>query len=71
MILGPNDQLMALSNFIGYDLEAAVPGGVHTALMHNANIGDPYYRFRDVEYRWIAYENWTYYRNFSRKIQFG
>ncbi|PIK35662.1 putative beta-mannosidase isoform X2 [Apostichopus japonicus] len=48
-----------------YDLEAAVPGGVHTALMHNANIGDPYYRFRDVEYRWIAYENWTYYRNFS------
>lgn len=50
-----------------FNMYAAVPGSVHTVLMHNGSIGDPYYRFRDVEYRWIAYDNWTYYRSFTLK----
>eukprot|EP00755_Sulcionema_specki_P015343 Sspe_Gene.59105::Locus_32461_Transcript_1_1_Confidence_1.000_Length_1688::g.59105::m.59105/K01192/E3.2.1.25, MANBA, manB; beta-mannosidase len=46
-------------------LHAQVPGQIHTDLMAAKVIGDPYYRFNDVEYRWIAYENWTYSRSFT------
>uniref|UniRef100_A0A8C4QQX0 Mannosidase, beta A, lysosomal n=1 Tax=Eptatretus burgeri TaxID=7764 RepID=A0A8C4QQX0_EPTBU len=28
-------------------------------------VRDPHFRFNDLYYRWIAYENWTFYRNFS------
>lgn len=40
-----------------------VPGNVHTALYRNGTIMDPYFRFNDVNYRWIAYDNWTYTRS--------
>ena len=40
-----------------------VPGNVHTALYKNGTLRDPYFRFNDVEYRWIAYDNWTYTRS--------
>ena len=40
-----------------------VPGNVHTALYENGTIMDPYFRFNDVKYRWIAYDNWTYTRS--------
>lgn len=40
-----------------------VPGNVHTALYKNGTIKDPYFRFNDVNYRWIAYDNWTYTRS--------
>ncbi|XP_015764921.1 PREDICTED: beta-mannosidase-like [Acropora digitifera] len=39
-----------------------VPGNVHTALFRNGRIPNPYFRFNDVQYRWIAYDNWTYSR---------
>lgn len=39
-----------------------VPGNVHTALFRNGTISNPYFRFNDVTYRWIAYDNWTYSR---------
>ncbi|KAK2563424.1 Beta-mannosidase, partial [Acropora cervicornis] len=39
-----------------------VPGNVHTALFRNGRIPNPYFRFNDVHYRWIAYDNWTYAR---------
>ena len=39
-----------------------VPGNVHTALYRNGNISDPYFRFNDFKYRWIAYDNWVYTR---------
>ncbi|XP_074621732.1 beta-mannosidase-like [Acropora palmata] len=39
-----------------------VPGNVHTALFRNGRIPNPYFRFNDVHYRWIAYDNWTYTR---------
>ena len=29
------------------------------------NSGDPYYRFNDVDYQWIALSNWTYTRAFT------
>jgi beta-mannosidase len=37
---------------------ATVPGQIHTDLMAAGKIGDPYFRFNDVNYRWIAYDNW-------------
>ncbi|CAH1246434.1 MANBA [Branchiostoma lanceolatum] len=46
-------------------IRGKVPGCVHTDLMAAGKIGDPYYRFNDVEYRWIAKENWTYSREFD------
>jgi hypothetical protein len=44
-----------------------VPGSVHMALLENGTIQDPYFRFNDVNYRWIAYDNWTYTRTFEGK----
>ncbi|MBN3303786.1 MANBA mannosidase, partial [Amia calva] len=31
---------------------------------------DPYYRFNDLVYRWIALDNWTYTRTFSLPLEF-
>ena len=42
-----------------------VPGSVHMALFRSGKIDDPYFRFNDVKYRWIAKENWTYSRDFE------
>ncbi|XP_062903035.1 beta-mannosidase isoform X1 [Mobula hypostoma] len=44
---------------------ATVPGNVHSALLNGGVIRDPYYRFNDVAYRWIALDNWTYSRTFT------
>lgn len=41
-------------------LPAEVPGCVHTALQKQGYIQDPYFRFNDLSYRWIALDNWTY-----------
>uniref|UniRef100_A0A8C5IH62 Beta-mannosidase n=2 Tax=Junco hyemalis TaxID=40217 RepID=A0A8C5IH62_JUNHY len=46
-------------------LPAEVPGCVHTALLCQGLIQDPYYRFNDVMYRWISLDNWTYSRTFK------
>ncbi|XP_056152102.1 beta-mannosidase [Lampris incognitus] len=44
---------------------AEVPGCVHSALLKQGYIQDPYFRFNDVAYRWIALDNWTYTTRFS------
>ncbi|KAJ6668857.1 hypothetical protein lerEdw1_012343 [Lerista edwardsae] len=46
-------------------LSGAVPGCVHTALLREGLIQDPYYRFNDLAYRWISLDNWTYSRTFE------
>jgi len=33
--------------------------------MQNGVIDDPYYRYNDVEYRWIALLDWYYSRSFE------
>jgi len=42
-----------------------VPGNVHMDLLRNGLIDDPYYRYNDVDYRWIGADNWVYYRTFD------
>uniref|UniRef100_A0A8C6SKE6 Beta-mannosidase n=1 Tax=Neogobius melanostomus TaxID=47308 RepID=A0A8C6SKE6_9GOBI len=51
-------------------LGAQVPGCVHSALLQQGVIQDPYYRFNDVFYQWIALENWTYTTIFSLNSPF-
>uniref|UniRef100_A0A669F7X4 Beta-mannosidase n=1 Tax=Oreochromis niloticus TaxID=8128 RepID=A0A669F7X4_ORENI len=46
-------------------LPAQVPGCVHSALQQQGYITDPYFRFNDVSYRWIALNNWTYTTTFT------
>ncbi|RVE56873.1 hypothetical protein OJAV_G00210580 [Oryzias javanicus] len=50
-------------------LPAEVPGCVHSALLREGLIQDPYFRFNDVSYRWIALENWTYSTTFTASAQ--
>ena len=46
-------------------IPAKVPGGVHTALMDNGIIADPFYRTNDKLYLWVGRTDWTYYRTFD------
>ncbi|EDV27731.1 uncharacterized protein TRIADDRAFT_21862 [Trichoplax adhaerens] len=42
-----------------------VPGCIHTDLIATKKIDNPYYGYNDVNYRWIAFDNWTYVREFT------
>ena len=46
-------------------VSAKVPGSIYTDLINNKVIGNPYYRFNDLLYRWVANDNWTYVKTFS------
>ncbi|XP_028994914.1 beta-mannosidase isoform X2 [Betta splendens] len=60
----------SLSNSNGsVSLPAQVPGCVHSALRQQGRIQDPYFRFNDLSYRWIAYDNWTYTTVFTASAQ--
>jgi len=41
-----------------------VPGDIVTDLWRAGFIGDPYYRYNDITYRWIGLDNWTYSKTF-------
>nr|KAF6501267.1 mannosidase beta [Molossus molossus] len=47
------------------ELPGEVPGCVHMALFQRNLIQDPYYRFNDLNYRWISLDNWTYSKEFQ------
>ena len=51
-------------------MNGSVPGSVHTSLMKANILGDPYYRFNDAVYRWVALDNWTYTKHFSGIVLF-
>ncbi|XP_031733269.1 beta-mannosidase-like isoform X1 [Anarrhichthys ocellatus] len=64
------DGKWSLSNSDGsVSLPAEVPGCVHSALQQQGYIQDPYFRFNDVSYRWIAFDNWTYTTTFTGSSQ--
>jgi beta-mannosidase len=44
---------------------ATVPGNIWTDLMRAGVIGDPYWRYNDIVYRWVGKEQWTYSRLFT------
>ena len=41
-------------------LPATVPGTVHTDLLNNKKIEDPYYRLNERSIQWIDKVNWEY-----------
>ena len=45
--------------------EAEVPGVIHTDLLNAGAIPDPYYRYNDVDYRWVGLSTWTYSLDFD------
>ena len=46
-------------------LEADVPGCVHTDLLRNNKINDPFKGLNETELQWISDENWIYRKRFS------
>jgi beta-mannosidase len=50
-------------------IDGIVPGYIHIDLLHSNIIQDPYYRYNDVEYRWISAVNWTYSHEFNLNIK--
>ncbi len=46
-------------------LAAEVPGVVHTDLLKNKLIEDPYYGNNELDLQWIEQENWVYKTNFE------
>lgn len=60
--------------FVEYkDLVATVPGGIYTDLMNENNkvLDDIYVGFNDVNYKWVARNNWTYWTTFQVKDDIG
>lgn len=45
-------------------LPTTIPASVHTTLLQYGLINDPYVGFRDVEYSWIADQEWMYQTTF-------
>ncbi|PNF17252.1 Beta-mannosidase [Cryptotermes secundus] len=53
------------------EVPAVVPGGIYTDLRAAGVLTqDIYYRFNDINYRWVSRENWTYSRNFIVEEEF-
>jgi beta-mannosidase len=46
-------------------MDATVPGTVHTDLMDNGVIDDPYYRLNELNIQWIDKEDWEYKTTFT------
>ena len=45
-------------------MNAAVPGTVHTDLMSNKVIADPFYRMNENDVQWVDSQQWLYKRDF-------
>ncbi|GAF04114.1 beta-mannosidase [Saccharicrinis fermentans] len=49
--------------------EATVPGVIHTDLLNNKQIEDPFYRTNEKDQQWIDKEDWEYSTNFVLSAQ--
>jgi len=52
------------SNRVRQWMDAEVPGTVHTDLMRNGKIPDPFYRMQERDVQWVESEQWVYRRTF-------
>lgn len=51
-------------------LTAEVPGTVHTDLLNNGKIEDPFYRINELDQQWIDKEDWEYQATFDLTPEF-
>ena len=51
-------------------MPAQVPGSVHTDLMNNGKIEDPYYRLNERDVQWVDKEDWEYRTHFNLDGEF-
>jgi beta-mannosidase len=62
---GGPDVWNAINSNKTISIGATVPGNIWTDLMRAGVIGDPYWRYNDIVYRWVGKERWTYSRSFT------
>lgn len=53
------------------DISMNIPGDVHSALLREKIISDPYVGFNEKDVQWVGKENWKITRKFSFKKQTG
>ena len=51
-------------------MEGTVPGTVHTDLLANGKIPDPFYRMNEDEVQWVDSQQWVYRREFDVDQEF-
>ena len=51
-------------------MAAVVPGTVHTDLLENGIIPDPFFRMNENEVQWIDSQQWVYQRDFQVPVSF-
>lgn len=51
-------------------MSGTVPGTVHTDLLANGKIPDPFYRMNEEEVQWIDSQQWVYRRDFEVDADF-
>ncbi|MCC5838652.1 MAG: glycoside hydrolase family 2 protein [Opitutales bacterium] len=66
MTLNSLDGIWSLRDEAGeFTLEAAVPGCVHTALLKQGMLRDPWFRDREKDLQWVCARGWIYQRSFD------
>jgi len=50
---------------VAHWMEASVPGTVHTDLLANRVIRDPFYRMNELEVQWVDSQQWVYRKDFD------
>merc|ERR1719239_564045 len=64
--LGQTASWVVSSSHANISVPATVPGGVYSDLRQAGVLNQElYYRFNDVEYRWVGDEDWTYTGQFQ------
>jgi len=58
-------RLRSISGGRNITVQATVPGGVYSDLENAGLIQDLYYRFNDIELRWVGETDWAYSANFD------
>ena len=54
-----------ISNNQSLFAQGQVPGTIHTILFAAKLIPDPYFGYNDVNLRYLVYNSWTFWKNFS------
>jgi beta-mannosidase len=54
-----------INNHASYSAQGTIPGSIHTILLAEKKIPDPYLGYNDINLRFLVYSPWTFRKNFS------